>query len=138
MATFVLKNAYVFLNSVDLSDHVKQVELPLEMVAQDGTAMSATTKHSIPGLKDAKISITFLQDFATGKVDATIFPLYTAGTAFVLVIRPDAGVIGTANPAFTMTVFCKTYNPVSGAVGSTADVKVDFEISSGDVVRTTA
>jgi hypothetical protein len=137
MASFVLKDASVVLNSVDLSDHVKQVELPMEMMAQDNTAMGATTKHSIPGLKDAKISITFLQDFAASKVDATIWPLYNAGTSFTLVIKPTSAAVSATNPSFTMTVFCKTYNPISGNVGSVADTKVDFEISSGDVVRAT-
>ncbi|MFA5866919.1 MAG: radical SAM protein [Actinomycetota bacterium] len=134
---FVLKDASVVLNGVDLSDHVKQVETPYEVAAQDATAMGSSTKKSIPGLKDAKVSLTFLQDFATAKVDATIWPLYNAGTSFVLVIKPTSAAVSATNPSYTQTVFVKNYNPISGAVGSIADVKIDFEISSGDVVRAT-
>jgi len=138
MGVFVLKNASVVYNSVDLSDHVKEVELPAEVDAQDSTAMGSNTKHSLPGLKESKIKVKFLQDFAGSKVDATLWPDYNTGTSRTLVIKPDAGATSATNPKFTATVYPASYPPIGGGVGDVAETEVTFEISSGDVVRAIA
>jgi len=137
MAALVLKNAYVYYNTTDMSSHCRSIEIPADVDSQDVTAMGSNTKHSLPGLKDSQIKATFLQDYA-GTIDTILWPDYNSGTSRVLVVRPDAGNIGATNPAYTMTVFVSAYSAIKGKVGDAAEVDVTFTISSGDVVRTTS
>lgn len=138
MGVFVLKDASVVLNSVNLSDHVQEIELPGEVESKDSTTMGSNTKHSIPGLKGGSIKIKFAQDFDASKVDATLWPLYNAGTSSTLVVKPTSAAVSATNPSYTCTVFVKTYPPIAGSVGDLAEADCEFEISSGDVVRATA
>lgn len=119
MAVFVLDNAYVMVNAVDLSDHVKQVRLSYNAELQDDTAMADTARSRIPGLLDVSCEVDFEQDFASGKVDATLFDLIGAA-AFAVKVRADAGAIATTNPEFQFNAVLESYPPVSGAIGALA------------------
>lgn len=136
MALIVLKNASVTINSVDLSDHVKQVEIKYSAESLENTAMGATFKSRQAGLKDWSMSVEFYQDYASGKVDATLFSLVGAA-AFPIIVRPDSAVKGTANPEFTGNALLPEYTPVSGNVGELSSVKVDFE-GAGTLSRATS
>ena len=115
MAEVVFTNAFVSLNAVDLSDHVRQVTLSYNAEPADITAMSDTTRQRIGGLKDWSISIEFNQDYAASEVDATLFAL--VGTTFAIEIRPDAGAVAATNPKFTGTALLESYQPVGGSIG---------------------
>jgi hypothetical protein len=65
MATFVLTDASVVINSVDLSDRVSSVTLSVEVDEQEDTAMGDTYRSRIGGLRDWSVDIEFHQDFAT-------------------------------------------------------------------------
>jgi hypothetical protein len=54
MASFVLTNAYVKINSVDLSDHVRSVKINYSAETPDNTAMGATTHSRLPGLSTGR------------------------------------------------------------------------------------
>jgi hypothetical protein len=126
MAFIVLKNAYVMINAVDLSDHVKQVTLKYSAVIHDDTAMGATSKSRIAGLLDWSMDVEFYQDYASGKVDATLFPLVGAA-AFAVHLKPVNDTISTTNPDFTGNAVIEgDYTPVSGAVGDLSTVTVTF------------
>src|SRR5713226_8906663 len=119
MATQVLKNAFVLINAVDLSDHVKQVTLNYDADMKDNTAMGMSTKSNLPGLKNWDATIEFFQDYAASKVDVTLFPLIGAA-AFAIEIRPDTGARSVTNPGYTATGILQSYNsPVAGNVGDT-------------------
>ena len=64
MATFVLDNASVTLNSVNLSDHVQSVTLDITADEIVTTSMGDTFVSRTGGLKDGSLSIEFQQDFA--------------------------------------------------------------------------
>lgn len=134
MASFVLTNAYVSLNSVDLSDHVKSVKINYKAETPENTAMSVTSKTRLPGLKDWDIDIEFNQDYASAKVDATMFPLVGAA-AFAVAIRPDAGAQSTTNPTFSGNALLSSYDPVAGKVGDVAMAPVKL-IGTGTLTRT--
>lgn len=115
MAEQVLTNAYVLLNSVDLSDHVRSVSINYNSEPQDITAMSDTTRQRTGGLLDWTIAIEFNQDYAANEVDVTLFSL--VGTTFAFEIRADAGSVATTNPKFTGTALLESYQPVGGSIG---------------------
>lgn len=115
MANMVLRDAYVSLNSVNLSDHVRQVTLSYSAELQDDTAMGDTARSRIGGLKDWSLQIEFFGDYAAANVDATLFPL--VGSTFAVEVRPTSSAVGATNPKFTGTGILESYQPVGGTVG---------------------
>ena len=61
MATFILTDASVTVNGVDLSDHVQSVAMDTGVEVQDDTAMSDTTRSGSGGLNTWGIEVTVLQ-----------------------------------------------------------------------------
>jgi len=131
----VLTNAQVTVNGVDLSDHVDSVEVQTNVDDVDITAMGASAHQHAPGLRNDKITVNFLQDFAAGKVDATLFPLL-GNTGFTVKVVPVATTVSTTNPSYTATCVLFTYNPLSGKVGERSDTSVEFQ-ATGLVVKAT-
>jgi hypothetical protein len=137
MAKLILRDAYLLVNAVDLSDHVQSVEINPGRADQDATAMGAVGKQRLPGLKDEQVVVNFRQDFAASKVDQTLWTLYDQGTSFAIEIRPTSGARSTTNPAWTGTAYLIDYAPVAGAVGDVLDAKVTFVIDN-QLTRQTA
>jgi hypothetical protein len=136
MAVMVLKDAFVSINSVNLSSYVTDVTLNYEAEIKDITAMGATSKAKIAGLKNASIDITFNQDFGASAVDATLFSL-VGGSAVTVEVRPTSGSRSATNPGFTGSGIVVSYTPVAGRVGDVASTKVKIEIT-GDLTRATS
>lgn len=136
MPVMVLKNAYVLINAVNLSDHVKSVTINYAAEILEKTAMSANSKQRIAGLKDWSVDVELNQDFAAASVDATLFPLVGAA-AFAIEIRPDAGVVSATNPKYTGNALLESYPPISGSVGELATVSITLQ-GDGDLTRATA
>jgi hypothetical protein len=140
MAKYVHKNAVITVNGVDLSDHANQVTI------EDGAAevnltgfTSAGYSEYGQGLKDCSINVTFLQDFASGSVDATLSAMYSGGTAGTIVVKPTNATVSATNPTYTMIGRLFTYGPIGGAVGDAAVVQCSFRHSgTAGIVRATA
>jgi len=139
MAIEILWDAYLSVNGVDLSDHVRSIELPRARDIVDKTVMGATSKGKLPGLSDDKFSVTFAQDFAAAKVDATLSPLYDNRTAFAIEIRKDkTNVVSSTNPKWTSSiVYLTEYQPVGGEPGALHEAEASFDVD-GALVRATA
>lgn len=129
MASHMLYNAYVSVNSVDLSDHVKTVTLTYEANQLDDAAMSDDTEINLAGLLRWSASVTFDQDYAASKVDATLFPLVGAA-AFPLAIRSDAGAISATNPEFAANATLASYPPVTGTHGDKHRTTAEFNCAA--------
>lgn len=136
MPAFVLKNAYVLINAVNLSDHVKSVTINYAAEILEKTAMSANSKQRIAGLKDWSVDVELNQDFAAASVDATLFPLVGAA-AFAIEIRPDAGAVSATNPKYTGNALLESYPPISGSVGELATTSITLQ-GDGDLTRAVA
>jgi hypothetical protein len=115
MANVVLTNAFVSLNSVNLSGFVRSVTLNYAAELQDDTAMGDSARSRIGGLKDWSIQIEFFQSYAAGAVDATLFNL--VGSTFAVEVRHSAAAASATNPKYTGTGILESYQPVGGAVG---------------------
>ena len=135
MSVVVLTNAQVTVNGVDLSNHVDSVEVQTNVDDVDITAMGASAHQHAPGLRNDKITVNFLQDFAASSVDATLFPLL-GNTGFTVKVVPVATTVSTTNPSYTATCVLFTYNPLSGKVGERSDTSVEFQ-ATGLVVKAT-
>lgn len=136
MATFVLKDAYVSVNGVNLSDHCRSVSLSYEAEAVDATAMGNDTKVNVSGLKDWSVSITFAQDYAASSVDATLWPLI-GGNPVTVEIRPTSAARSETNPAYSGSAVLVSYTPIDGSPGDYAETQAEFR-AAGPLSRLTA
>lgn len=124
MAAFVLTNARVEINSVNLSSYVRQVRLNAQVDQKEDTAMGAGVHTALPGLKNWSLQVDFKQDYAAAQVDATLWPLFDGGTTFTWKVRPTTGAISATNPEFSATGFITEYPPLGGAVGEMHETSI--------------
>lgn len=135
MAVFVFTDGRVEINSVDLSNHVRKVTLTPSADAQESTAMGATYRARIGGLKDWKVEVEFNQDYAASNVDVTLFALL--GSTTTIKLRPTTGSISATNPEYSGSVLLSEYVPIDGAVGDLAMAKASFD-GAGTLARATS
>ena len=126
MAIGASTNAQVFINSVDVSDHVHKVTVEDTRDSVDITAMGATSKAVTKGLGDAKITIELYQDFAASKTHATLQPLIGSATTVPVEVRPVNGARSATNPAALMYGLLMTYNFLDVAVGDASLISAEF------------
>lgn len=133
MATLVVTNASVVVNSVDLSDHVKEVHVSDAADMLEDTAMGATYHTMKAGLKKGNITVVFFQDRAASKVDATIAPLVGSTSSYTVVVKAVNTTVGSTNPTWTITAaqLDGDYMGVNGSVGQLETVSVKFVPGSG-------
>lgn len=135
MAEVVLTNAYLAINGVDLSDHVKQVTLNYSAEPQDKSAMGVGTRRFLAGLKNWTLDVVFNQDFAASKVDATLFPLVGAA-AHSVALRYDNGTIAATNPEYQGSGVLVDYPPIGGQIGQVLEATARW-VAGSDLVRDT-
>ena len=135
MAKFAATDYFVSINGSDFSTNLNSVELSQEADDLETTAFGSTWRTRIGGLKQASLTLNFMQDFGAGSVDATLNPLL--GSIATVVIKPTSGTVNSTNPTYTMTALVTQYSPFASSVGDIATLSVTFPIS-GTVTRATA
>ena len=134
MAKIVLTNAVVTVNAVDLSDSVSSITLNSSFDSVETTGFSSTAARTrIGGLADNSISLEFHQDYASGEVEATIFPLL--GTVTTVTVKPASGATAVTNPLYTVSCLVSEWTPLNGAVGELATASVTWPVS-GAIAKT--
>lgn len=125
MATLVLTNAYISVGGTVLSDLANSVTLNYESDSVEVTAFGDTGHKFTGGLQNNSCEIAFMQDYATSKVEATLYPL--VGTTTTVIIKPNGSTTSATNPAYTLsTTYLASHTPVAGAVGELAMTSVTF------------
>lgn len=135
MATFAFTDAVVTVDGDDLSDHVRQVTLTVSADELDDTAMGATYRSRIGGLKDWSVSLEFNSDFAASEVDATLFPLL--GTVATVTVKATSASTSATNPLYSGPVLVSQVNPLGNSVGDLATVSVQWP-GAGALSRATS
>ena len=139
MAKVVLVDASVVINSVDLSDHVQKVTIDSKKDTVEVTSMGDSSKEYLLGLGDATVAVDFFQDFAAGKVDATLYPLHSNSSVFPIIVKPTSAAVSATNPSYSGTFILPEYVPLDGAVGAASMMSVTFQnASQAGIVRATA
>ena len=139
MAVFAATDYSIVYAGVELSPYVKSVELTVEGADLDTTGMGTTNNsfHTrIIGLKDWKVSLELMNDFAASQVDATIMPDVISGTARTITIKPTSSSVSATNPRYFGSVLATSGTPVGGSVGDLAMNKVDL-VAAGALTRAT-
>lgn len=131
MSLIVLENPQFLLNSVDLSNHIDQIELAISFADVDTTAFGSASKTRLAGLIDSKLTIEFQQDTAIASVEQTVWALMGTLTNFVLnEYNTSIATAGTStNPQYTGSVLINDWKPVGGKVGELQKVSISWPIS---------
>lgn len=124
MAVFVLTDASVTINTVDLSSYVTNVTFTYEKDQVETTAMGATGHVYVGGLQNLSVALELNQDLAAGKVFDTLWSAVGSGTNTLVVKSLSTG---TPNPTLTVSnAFLPSAPVVNGAVGDLAKTSVTF------------
>ena len=135
MARLVLNNALVTFASTDLSDHIASVTLNTAFDIIETTSFGNVAKTRVAGLQDNSVSFEFHQDYASGSVESTIYPLL--GTAVACEVRPVNTTVSATNPKYNFSVLISEWTPLNGSVGSLATASVTWPISGAITKSTT-
>lgn len=128
MAIEVLSDAEVKINSVDLSEYTREVSVNYKRRIEDATGMNATgATTKLQSLYDWSVDITFNQDFAASKVNATLMALDAAGGQTIEVMANLTDGVSATNPRWTGTGILETYPIIGGSVGDTHTTAVTIQ-----------
>lgn len=128
MARLVLTNAFISVGGVDLSDLVASVTLSSTFDIVETTAFSSTAaKARVAGLVDNSVSLEFHQDYATGEVEQTIYPLL--GTVATVIVKPNGATTSATNPSYTASAVISEWTPLNGSVGELATASVTWPVT---------
>lgn len=138
MAQFLANGAVVTVNGIDLSAYVSSVTLNQTFDELEVTAMGDAGHKRIAGLENSSISIDFIADFATSKVNQTINGGVTTsnglvGTNTVVTVKPFNTTASASNPLYTATCLVTEWPQVYN-VTELATVSVTWPVS-GTIVR---
>ena len=128
MPRIVLTNAFISVGGVDLSDLVASVTLNSTYDVVETTAFSSTAaKTRVAGLADNSVTLEFHQDFATGEVEQTIYPLL--GQASTVIVKPNGATTSAFNPSYSCSAIISEWTPINGSVGELATASVTWPVS---------
>jgi IMP cyclohydrolase len=138
MARIVLTNAYVTINSVNLSDHIASITLTTTDDVIETTAFGSSARTRIGGLADNSVALEFHQDYAAANVEATINGSPSlVGTVTAVVVKPNGSTTAADNPAYSFNALVSEWTPLNGAVGELATASVTWPID-GNITKAVA
>jgi hypothetical protein len=126
MAKFVLAHPKIDVNGTNLEDHASSLEITTEFDEVELTSFSSNYREFGQGLGDATWTVDFFQDFASGEVDAVLWPLSQSGGTFLLKASSGSAAVSATNPMYSMTARLFSYAPIAGAVGEASTTSVTF------------
>jgi len=136
MAVFLNNKVGLKINNVDLSDHVTSVTLNQAFDELEITAMGDTSHKFVKGLESASLTVSFLNDQATGEVLATLQAAY--GTTVGWKAINDSGTaVGAENKLYSGDILINNLTPVNGGVGDMSTQDITFTVNSPVTVADT-
>jgi hypothetical protein len=134
MAKFAATDYKITINGTDFSTNLNSVELAQEADDLETTAFGQSWRSRIGGLKNASVTLNFMQDFAAGSVDAVLNPLL--GSIATVIVQSASGTVSATQPKYTAECLVTSYSPFASSVGDIATLSVTWSVS-GTVVRGT-
>lgn len=133
MAVFVLTDASITINTVDLSSYLTNITLNYEVDAVEVTAMKSSPNGHVftGGLQNLSVSCEFNNDLAAGKVFDTLWSAVGSGSNTLVIKNLSSG---SPNPTMTISnAFLASAPVVNGATGDLSKVSVTF--TGGTIVK---
>lgn len=128
MAT-VLRNVSIRVDGTLLTDSADEVTITEEADQQDSTTFGTNGYRTFErGLITGTIQVRFNQDFDSGGVHDTLYPLWTGGDSFEIRISPDSDDSGATVPVYIAEVKMFAYSFLQGSVGEISRNPVTFAL----------
>lgn len=113
MANFIITNQLsVSINGTNVSSDVTAFAVEGTAATQDKPSFGNTWMERLFGLKDAQVTISFNQNYATSGASAVVNPLLGSYATVVA-----SGTLGGTAVAGTAVCAVSTVQPIGGAVG---------------------
>lgn len=135
MAVYLNNGVQVTVNAIDLSEYVSSITLNRAFDELEITTMGSAGHEFVAGLEASSVTVDFFNDWATGKVGATLDA--ALGTVVAMTVQPAAGAVSATNPKYTFNVLVNNITPVNGGVADLATQSVTWNVS-GTITKTTA
>jgi hypothetical protein len=131
MAVFVFTDAFLTVNTINLSAYVTSITVNYEKDSVEVTAMGATGHVMTGGLQNLSVTVELNNDQAAASVLETLYSAVGSG-ANTLVIKNATS--GSPLPVFTVSnAYLAASTPVNGAVGELSKQSVTF--TGGSIVK---
>jgi hypothetical protein len=140
MATSVyLSNPNVTINSVSLQDQCTSATVNYVYEQLETTAFGDTARKfggsAVTSLQNNSIEVELYQSYAASETEATIFGL--VGVQTTLIVAPSSGVVGVANPFYTLVgAYLESHTPINASLGELSTITLTF--TGGVLTKTTA
>ncbi len=130
------KNGFITVAGVNLSDHAREISLDTSVNELPDDVHGDNTAKVRAGLEDWTITVTFLQDFASNKVDATLDLIGgVAHSGFNVIVGADGGSgVSATNPRYSGLAILASYRPFGGPHGNNLEAQATFR-PAGDLIR---
>jgi len=138
MAKLSTDDYSITINSNDFSDHLVNVDLPLEKASYDATGFGMGWQEQVMSpIKGGEVTLEFHQNYAASKINAIIWPLFIGSGYATVVAKPTSGGVSPTNPSFTAVCVPRQYKPIGGAIRNLAGLSVTWP-THGTVAMGTA
>ena len=134
MANYVLKDAYILLNTIAQSAYIKSISFPMEVGTVDNTCMGDDDLNFLVGMKSASFSITFAADNTDGDLTEDLWDIYDGGIAVAFEIKANGAATSATNPEYTGNCIMTNFPVIDGSVGDEATHSCTFQVT-GAVAR---
>lgn len=126
----------------DLSNHVRSIEVSMNVDDIEVTAMGATSHQHAAGLRDDKITVEFYQDYvnqAAGNVDQLLSALLGSSTGSTIIAYAKGVTASATAPSYTMVGTVFTYSPLNvSSPGEVSTTEVEFlPVQGSSITRAT-
>jgi len=130
MAKIILKDCFIELDAIDLTNNVRSVEVNLSKANVDASTMGG--QDIMHGREQSSFTINWAQSFEPGEVDETLYGHWSAETAFKVTVRPKkAQVVSASNPEYSGMVKLLEYIAIGGAAGDLAETSTTLPVVGG-------
>jgi hypothetical protein len=129
MAVFLNNKVGLKINNVDLSDHVTAITLNQTFDELEVSAMGDTSRKYVKGLETATLTVSFLNDQATGEVLATLQAAFGTTVAWKA-INDSGAAVSAQNELYSGDLLVNNLTPINGGVGDMATMDVTFTVNS--------
>lgn len=120
----IFKDAYVKLDSNDISAYCMSVTLNTESATQDSHTMGDNWTEVELGLKSWTLELELKQSFTASELDSILWPYFNNGSTIAVEVRPTSSAVGAGNPKWTGNAVLPAYTPLQGAVGDLASTSI--------------
>jgi hypothetical protein len=128
MGKIVYTDCHVKIGAVTLSGMVNKVTLKESSSEVEVQAFGDKYVKRIGGLKDASISLDFMNDYDAAAIQQTVGTM--VGSTVTIVVAPKGSVASASNPTWTCEAFISEWSHIDGAIGDLATSSVTWPLNS--------